>query len=67
MHGAALRHRQAVAQLVVAPEPGGPDQTAPDRHPARCQTSVRHPLPSPERLGAVPTHWIIPKLSIDSQ
>ena len=86
VHGTALRHRQAVAQPVVAPVPGGPDaearhpdQTAPDRHPvaefglqtaARCRASVRHPrhrLPAPERLGAVLTHWIIPKLSIDSQ
>ena len=33
------------------------------------QTSVRHPrhrFPASERLGAVLTHWIIPKLSIDS-
>ena len=52
VHGAALRHRQAVAQPVVAPVPGGPDaearrpdQTAPDRHPVGCQTSVRPPSP----------------------
>ena len=48
VHGTVLRHRQAVAQAVVAPVPGGPDaearhsdQTAPDRHPVGCQTSVR--------------------------
>ena len=40
MRSAALRHRQAIAQPVVAPVPGGPDaearhsdQTPPDRHP----------------------------------
>ena len=51
------------------PKLGVPTKPAPDRHPVGCQTSVRHPrhrLPAPERLGAVPTHWIIPKLSIDS-
>ena len=58
MRSAALRHRQAVAQPVVAPVPGGPDaearhsdQTPPDRHPvaefglqtaARCRASGRH-------------------------
>ena len=62
VHGTVLRHRQAVAQPVVAPVPGGPDtearhpdQTAPDRHPvaelglqtaARCRTSVPPSPPS---------------------
>ena len=72
---------QPVASVPGGPdaEARRPDQPAPDRHPvaelglqtaARCRTSVRHPrhrLPAPERLDAVPTHWIIPKLSIDSQ
>ena len=42
------------------PPDGRPLPDLRPRHP-------RHRLPAPERLGAVLTHWIIPKLSIDFQ
>ena len=60
MHGAALRHRQAVAQAVVAPVPGGPDaearhpdQTAPDRHPV-AELRLQPPARRREPPSAIP-------------